>query len=79
MGYRRAEATTETPRSQKATPSVDLFGMPKTVSVFGEARLMKEGDIVKYLDGETFYYIDVYENNKRFGFPFGTCGLCPIM
>jgi len=66
MGYRRAEFAL-TPQGSNKTAVSDE---PYPVDVFGETKPILDTKIGDYLTDDVFYYIDVYENNKAFGFPY---------
>jgi len=65
MGYRRAE-TPDAATGHKTAVDDE----PYPVDVFGEPNPIPDNKLGKYLTDDVFYYIDVYENNKTFGFPY---------
>ena len=71
MGYRRAEVS-DIPAvsSRPAQKNSCLIDEPHPVDIFGEEKPISEKKLSKYLTDDIFHYIDVYENNNKFGFPY---------
>jgi len=65
MGYRRAET------GARVGHKTAYSDGPYPVDVFGEPKPLLDSKIGGYLTDGVLYYIDVYENNKAFGFPYG--------
>jgi len=66
MGYRRAETTDVIPVSQNKTP----LNEPHPIDIFGEEKPISDKKLSKYLTDDVFHYIEIYENNNKFGFPY---------
>jgi len=69
MGY-RVVVSDEPPAGQPVGGGTAFSGEPHPVDVFGEAKPILDSKIGKYMTRDVMYYIDVYENNKLFGFPY---------
>jgi hypothetical protein len=64
IGYRKLESE-EIPTGYNVTLKDD----PYPVFVFGEYKTIPDNKIGKYINSEFNYYVNIYENNKLFGFP----------
>ena len=71
MGYRRAEVS-DKPAVNPASQAKNNFRIdePHPVEIWGEEKPISEKKLPKYLTDDVFHYIDVYENNNKFGFPY---------
>jgi hypothetical protein len=65
MGYRKLDEV-DVPKNFKVTNPSD----PYPVTIFNEEKTIPDNKIGKYMNDEFNYYLEIYENNKQFGFPF---------
>jgi hypothetical protein len=66
MGYRKLDVVNNLPDNHKITTPND----PYPISIFGESKTIPDNKIGKYINEEFNFYLNIYENNKLFGFPY---------
>jgi len=65
MGYRKLDGA-DVPKNYKVTTPSD----PYPVAIFNEEKTIPDNKIGKFINSEFNYYLNIYENNKLFGFPY---------
>jgi len=68
LGYRKTESN-DAPTGYKSASAMnddDVY----PISIFGEEKPIPNNKLGRYINSDFFYYNGIYENNKRFGFPY---------
>jgi hypothetical protein len=72
LGYEKLE-TDEVPAGYVSTKKED----PYPIILFGKDKPISDSKIINYLNDTFYYYLNIYENTKKFGLPYKNWLDCP--